>query len=72
VVKVGREVVVVALDKEEVDVPRGRLWLWVDRLSCSALGLQRLIVRVYVESSLPMMLRTRGIRAVFRSLIVPI
>jgi len=29
VVKVGREVVVVALDKEEVDVPGGRLWLWV-------------------------------------------
>ena len=29
VVKVLRETIVVALDKDEVDIPGGRLWLWV-------------------------------------------
>ncbi|KAJ9630899.1 hypothetical protein H2203_001426 [Taxawa tesnikishii (nom. ined.)] len=32
VVKVQKESVVVALDKEDVDVPGGKLWLWVVRL----------------------------------------
>lgn len=58
VVKVMREYVVVALDKEDVDVPNGKLWLWVLspvlRIDCEADSL------VYVVSSLQTMLRISG------------
>lgn len=61
ITKVLREALVVALDKDEVDIPGGKLWMcvfdalfWVD---------SRLIVCAHVESSSPMMLRTRGIFA---------
>lgn len=60
IVKVGREVVVVALDKEEVDVPAGKLWLWVQHLRTYMFGGAWLISNVYVVSSSPMMLHTRG------------
>lgn len=39
IVKVLREVIVIALDKEEVDPPGGKLWLWVrfhSRTACAA------------------------------------
>jgi DNA polymerase alpha-associated DNA helicase A len=39
VVKVLREIIVVALDKDEVDIPGGKLWLWVRSLSSGRQGL---------------------------------
>jgi len=62
VVKVLREIIVVALDKDEVDIPGGKLWLCVDpaRLSWRRILLaDRLCVSIV--SSSRMMLRIRGI-----------
>lgn len=57
VTKVGSGGVSVALDKEEADVPTGRLWMYV--AACRYGTWQRLIV--YIELSSQMMLHTRGI-----------
>lgn len=59
VTKVSRETIVVALDKDEVEIPGGKLWMCV--LDAWAWMIVRLIISVYVESSSPMMLLTRGI-----------
>jgi len=60
VVRVMREAVIVALDKEEVDVPGGKLWLWVQHPRVYLMGCSRLMYAIYVESNLPMMLHIRG------------
>lgn len=60
VVKVQREGLVVALDKDEVDVPSGRLWLWVQHPPSSPVVGHSLICCAYIESSWPMMLLIRG------------
>ena len=61
VVKVARERIVIALDKEEADVPGGRLWLWVLHQRRCLWRPQWLIHCVYIVLSLRMTLRTRGI-----------
>jgi len=62
VLKVTNAAVSVALDKEDADVPGGKLWLWV--LSCggqrSTCGCGCELID-YVESSLQMMSRIRGV-----------
>lgn len=68
VVKVIRETLVVALDKEEVDVPGGKLWLWVQHLLLLLLEERWLMYIVYVESSLQTMSLIRGIRAYSQTL----
>lgn len=67
VVKVQKESVVVALDKEDVDVPGGKLWLWVVRLLDVTGELSWLICTAYIESSWQTMLRTKGRRAPINS-----
>jgi len=61
VVKVQREGLVVALDKDEVEVPGGRLWLWVSCPALSPFSMSMLMRSLYVESSLQTMSRTEGI-----------
>ena len=62
VVKILRELLVVALDKDEVEVPTGRLWMCVCVLMrITASARTRLILNVYIVSNLQMMLLTRGI-----------
>jgi len=62
VVRVMREAVIVALDKEEVDVPGGKLWLWVQHRHPRVFLMERcrLMYAIYVESNLPMTLLIRG------------
>ena len=66
VTKVQKEAIVVALDKEEVDIPAGKLWLYVQRpkmtpTSLGCLG-SRLILRTRIPfqtvSNWPTMSRT--------------
>ena len=54
VTRVQRDTVTVALDKEEADIPGGKLWLYV----CNAVvsTVHRLIYTTYVASNLPTML----------------
>jgi DNA polymerase alpha-associated DNA helicase A len=62
VVKVLREIIVVALDKDEVDIPGGKLWLFVI-FACwfwrRMLLADRLCLSIVLSSR--MMLHTRGI-----------
>jgi len=58
VVKVLKDTIVVALDKEEVDIPGGKLWLCVLILVC--LGIDRLIYMVNTVSNSQMMLHIGG------------
>ena len=55
--KVQKEHVTVALDKEDTDVPNGKLWLYVKHLRTVSEE-YRLIVSLYVASNLPTMSRT--------------
>ena len=61
VVKVLREIIVVALDKDEFDIPGGKLWLFVNS-ACSSqrrmLLADRLCLSIVLSSR--MMSRTRG------------
>jgi len=58
IVKVLKEIVVVALDKEEVDIPGGKLWLCV--IILVYLGIDRLICVVNTVSNSRMMLHIGG------------
>lgn len=60
VVKILREIIVVALDKEEVDVPGGKLWLCVETLARRSRDI-RLIYTVHIVSNSQMMLHIGGI-----------
>lgn len=68
VVKVLREIIVVALDKDEVDIPGGKLWLFVDS-ACSSCRRMSLADRscVSIALSSQMMLHTRGIAMTFKT-----
>jgi DNA polymerase alpha-associated DNA helicase A len=72
VVKVLREIIVVALDKDEVDIPGGKLWLFVI-FACwfwrRMLLADRLCLSIVLSSR--MMLHTRGITKLLSKLRVP-
>lgn len=59
VVRLVKDVLVVALDKDEVDIPVGRLWMCVTSQNMWHMRVW-LICYVYIASSLQMMLPTRG------------
>lgn len=60
ITKVGKENVTVALDKEEVDMPGGKLWLYVlpAPMAMRIAGADGLICRVYIGSNWQTMSRT--------------
>ena len=60
VVKVKSEALVVALDKDEVEVPGGRLWMCVSMPSTACLLTRWLIHLVYLVSNSQTMSPTRG------------
>lgn len=68
VVKVLREIIVVALDKDEVDIPGGKLWLFVNSAYSSW---RRMLLAdrscLAVVSSSQMMLHTRGITIILKT-----
>lgn len=57
VTKVQKEAVTVALDKEDVDIPGGKLWLYVQYSTTVLTAAERLMYAIYVVSSWQMMLR---------------
>lgn len=63
VVKVQKEALVVALDKDDVDIPAAKLWMCVDpRLQRVRATRREWLMKVlYIASNLQMMLPTRGI-----------
>jgi DNA polymerase alpha-associated DNA helicase A len=73
VVKVLREIIVVALDKDEVDIPGGKLWLFVIS-ACSFWRRVLLADRscIFIVLSSRMMLHTRGIPMLLSKLKVPV
>lgn len=56
VTKVQRETITIALDKDDADVPSGKLWMYVQS-GRPVSAVYRLIGRMYVVSSLPTMSR---------------
>jgi len=67
VIKVGREAVTVALDKEDVEVPGGKLWLYVVRYYSARLSggvvwrlMDRVSTSLHIASNCQMMSRTNA------------